>query len=60
MTLDLPKLYIMFYCVMHKVKKLTGYLGLPNIHKCIELMSNDDTRTVCSLANFVFKAFLIR
>ena len=30
------------------------------MHKFIELMSNDDIKTVCNLANFVFEAFLIR
>ena len=36
------------------------YFKRPNMHKFIELMSNDDTRTVCNLANFVFKVFLIQ
>ena len=35
------------------------YFKRPNKHKFIKLMSNDDTNTVCNLANFVFKAFLI-
>ena len=39
---------------------LYNYFKRPNMHKFIELMSNDDTRTVCSLANIGFEAFLIR
>ena len=30
------------------------------MHKFIELLSNDDIKTVCNLANFVLKAFLIQ
>ena len=33
------------------------YYTRPNMHTFIELMSNDDTKTVCNLANFVFRAF---
>ena len=46
---QLRKRYISEYCF----KRL-------NMRTFIELMSNNDTRTVCNLTNFVFKAFSIR
>ena len=55
-----------FICISQLYKKLRKryipeyYFERPDMHKVIELMSNDDTKTVCNLANFVFKAFLIR
>ena len=55
-----------FICICQLYKQLRKryipeyFLKRPNMHKFIELMSNDDTGTVCNLANFVFQAFLIR
>ena len=55
-----------FICICQLYKQLRKryipeyFLKRPNMHKFIELMSNDDTRAVCNLANFVFQAFLIR
>ena len=55
-----------FICICQLYKQLRKryipeyYFKRLNMHKFIELMSNDDTKTVCNLANFVFKAFLIR
>ena len=54
-----------FTCIYQLYKQLRKryipeyYFKRPNIHKFIELLSND-TKTVCNLANFVFKAFLNR
>ena len=42
-----------------RLQRATGasyYFKRPNMHKFIELMSNDDTKTVYNLANFVFKS----
>ena len=55
-----------FICICQLYKQLRKryipeyYLKRPNMHKFIELISNDDIKTVCRLANFVVKAFLIR
>ena len=52
-----------FICICQLYKQLRKryipeyYFKRINIHKFIELMSNDDTRTVCNLANFVLKHF---
>ena len=52
-----------FICICRLYKQLRKryipeyYFKRPNMNTFIELMSNDDTRTVCNLANFVFKAF---
>ena len=54
-----------FICICQLYKQLRRtyipeyYFERPNMHKFIELISNDDTKTVCNLANFVYKAFLI-
>ena len=55
-----------FICICQLYKQLRKryiseyYFKRPNMHTFIELMSNDDTRTVCNLTNFFFKFFLIR
>ena len=47
-------------CIRQLYKQLRSryipeyYIKKPNMH---EFMSNEDTKTVCNLANFVFKAF---
>ena len=55
-----------FICICQLYKQLRKryipeyYFKRPNMHKFLERMSNDDTSTVCNLANFVFKVFLIQ
>ena len=55
-----------FICISQLYKQLRKryipeyYFKRPNMHKFIELMSNDDTKTVCNPANFVFNVFLPR
>ena len=46
-----------------RLQRATGasyYFKRPNMHKFIELMSNDDTKTVYNLQILFLKAFLIR
>ena len=46
-----------------RLQRATGasyYYKRPNMHKFIELMSNDDTKTVYNLQILFLKAFLIR
>ena len=55
-----------FICICQLYKQLRRryipecYSKRPKMHKFIELMSKDDTKTVCDPANFVLKVFLIR